>query len=436
MGSPTQAFEQPTDGPHRASQSAQPEVIPTAWAWLWTLPPLLAGSSILSLLVLFGLNFKLWNTYNWVLEIPMWPVFADLRVVLEGIRLHTLGIDPLLVGKPEYDFDYNYPRLWLQLGHIGVHRLSLAWTGFALGITWLTLLLGVARVRSFGLSVILVLALFAPPVSLALERGNIDLLLCIVCMLAAYAWQRPDAPWLAPGLIALGTLLKLFPGAAFAVILIDFKNRTRRIWWLAGAVAASVFWLMHLPELGLIASRTPRVTGASIGCAVVPMRFAPHLEGLINVTLSPGVILVGSLLLCIVWFALAAWLGLKLAPAFSRLNAPKVEVASYLFMSAISAGTFALGNSFSYRLIFVLPCLPFLWRVCTTAGLPLALWQWSAFTLGAALMIFYSPLNAHGRNFVIAQASSWLLAGALVTGFCALAKNTWTLDSSGGKHRT
>jgi len=153
MGSPTHAAVQRTDGPHRESQPAQPEVIPTAWAWLWTLPPLLAGSSTLGLLLLFGLNFKLWNTYNWVLEIPMWPVFADLRVVLEGLRLHTLGIDPLLVGKPEYDFDYNYPRLWLHLGHIGVHRLNLAWTGFALGMTWLTLLLGVARVRlvrSFG----------------------------------------------------------------------------------------------------------------------------------------------------------------------------------------------------------------------------------------------------------------------------------------------
>jgi len=37
-----------------------------------------------------------------------------------------------------------------------------------------------------------------------------------------------------------------------------------------------------------------------------------------------------------------------------------MEVASYLFMSAISAGTFALGNSFSYRLIFspALPAIP------------------------------------------------------------------------------
>jgi len=66
-------------------------------------------------------------------------------------------------------------------------------------------------------------------------------------MLAAYAWQRPDAPWLAPGLIALGTLLKLFPGAAFAVILIDFKNRTRGIWWLAGRSG----------RLGLSASAPP-----------------------------------------------------------------------------------------------------------------------------------------------------------------------------------
>lgn len=386
------------------------------------IPPLLTGLLLMGWLLVLAHSRPAWEKANWTLQLAQWPVFSDLNVLVEGVRMHAQGIDPLIADPKDYGFAYNYPRIWLLLSHAGAHTVPLAWIGGALGVLWLGTFLVMARVRSAGLSAILVLALLSPPVVLALERGNTDLILFMLCSLAAVLWSRPATPWLAPGLIAVGGILKLYPAAALSTAWFDLKHRGRLRWWIVAAVSIALFWFMHLDELRLISVRTPRATGASFGCAVFPMHYLHYAESLVGRTIPQAVTVAGSMAGFGVWLCLSAWIGHKLAPAFSRLEAKKADVAMFYMMAMVWIGSFALGNNFDYRLIFVLPCLPPLWRIFTHDGTPPALVRWSAFSLATAFVVFLAPLNSSGRVFIVTQAAGWLLAGTLAAGCVGLIK--------------
>lgn len=393
--------------------------------WGWTIPPLLIGLLVMVWLLMLSQSHALWERENWTLQSAQWPVFSDLNVMREGIRLHAQGGDPLTADTQAQGFVYNYPRIWLMLSHAGVHKLPPAWTGFALGVMWLGALIGVARIRSAGLSVLMIFALLSPPVILALERGNTDLILFMLCCVTALQWSRPSSTWLAPCLVALGGMLKLYPAAALSLAWFDVKNRSRLRWWITSAVIITGFWLLRLDELGLIGARTPRATGASFGCAVVPMRYVHYFESMAGVVIPQSLTLAGSMALFFAWLSLSAWIGHKMAPAFARMEASRTDVSVFYTMTAVWIGAFALGNNFDYRLIFVLPCLPLLWRVCTNNSAPPALWRWSALSLAAAFVVFSSPLHSSGRIFIVSQTAGWLLAGTLAAGCFGLIKADW-----------
>jgi hypothetical protein len=376
------------------------------------------GAVQIAWLLMLGSHEPLWRIWNWTLQIPMWPVFADLHVILEGVRLSAAGVDPLSVDPTLVGITYNYPRAWLLLKYIGAHRLDLQWIGVAMNAVWLATLVFALRIRSLGLALALTFALFSPPIMLAMERANCDLVLMMICIAAVWTVGRGPA-WLSPGLIAAGAILKLYPAAAFLLLVRELSPR-RRSWWLAAAAAVAIFWLLHLPELKLVGERTPHVSGASFGCAVITMRYAHFVTDILDRELSNTVIIGSAIGAYALYLPLAAWLGLKLAPEFRQSGSNAREESLFCLSAAICCGTFALGANFSYRLIFLLPSLPFIWRAFRQQTSSFVLCRWAAVTLIAAGLMLFAELNGRGQLFIIAQIAAWITVGSLATAFCGI----------------
>jgi len=361
-----------------------------------------------------------WDAAHWAIELPHWPVFYDLHILLAGLRVHETGTDPLALAPESVGTLYNYPRAWLWFAALGPQYLPAPVLGLVLGLGWILALVLSADVRGPGLAVALSLALLSPPVLLALERGNSDLVVALLALLAALASTR--FAHAAPFLITAAGILKLFPVSALALGLLSApgKNRFRLLPWCVGAAVFAVYWAVHFPDLLRISTKTPRVTGASFGSNVVPMRYAPHLDAWFDITLGPAAVLALATLLCSVWLALAACLGWRLGATFAPLLAARRAVALFAVSALLFVSAFALGNNFAYRFIVVLPALPLLWHAVTSNHLALAVWQWAAVSLAALAISLFAPLNATGRTFVFAQLAHWFLVATLAVGVVAL----------------
>lgn len=382
------------------------------------------GWAYLAWLFVLAGDKNLWERFNWTLEIAQWPVFWDMKVVLGGIGLSAQGIDPLTADPETFGFTYNYPRAWLVLQYLGVHHLPLRWVGLVVGITWVTAFVAWCRVRSVGHACYLSSLFFAPAVMLALERANVDLVLCLVSAAAVWIHFRRSIPWLAPATFAVGAALKLYPIVGLVLVTLEARQRQRWWWWAAGAGAA-LFWLLNWNELQFIGARTPRVTGASFGAAVLPMRYEPWGTALFGHQLSELLVVGSGLAAYALLLAVAAWVGARLAPMMRSLNPSPTETGLYCLAAAMCCGSFALGNNFNYRLVYLFPAMPLIWRAFSSQHGSTESARWAAALLGTAWIMLFAPLNTNGKPFIISQLAGWLTIAFLAAGFFAINFGSW-----------
>jgi hypothetical protein len=378
----------------------------------------MAGGAVLAFLCWLAPDHARWQRLHWLLESAQWPVFSDLDAVLLGIRQQAAGIDPFVTRDPTYP--WAYPRLWLQLRHLGAQNLPLAPAGAVLGALWLLATVGLFRLRRPGLAFTLTALLFTPPVLLALERANVDLLIYLVCVAAALATTSPRFSAFAPWLLVVAALLKIYPAAALTMGLVE-RSPIRRRHWIAASAFVAIWWGLHVDELQAISGRVDLVLGGGFGHAILPLRYAPYLANFTGIELSRGLLFGLSLTAFIVAVGLAAHWGRSLTDSISRCGAPAHERALFVLAAAICVGSFALGHNFAYRFIFALPALPMLWRIVTHDELPRPALRWAALGVGCMVLAFFGPIWGHGRSFIVAQVAGWLLVCILTSGAAAIA---------------
>lgn len=267
----------------------------------------------------------------------------------------------------------------------------------------------------------------SPPVWLLLERGNLDALVFVV--LAPGLWFLARR---APGPLALlgggcalfvAAALKLFP-AVILFAAIAFWRGARLLWSLL-LVVVFVAWLVaSLDEVALIMQKTTRGLEPAYGRMQAGSRYvtevvaprAPEAEAARTLSLLMRV----SLLTWLAGAAGALWVGWRWR---DRLMAVKGEAHERVFFwsgALLYAGTFLLGSNWSYRLVFLLLCVPFLWlarrvpalRAVATVGLA---------GVGLQLLApFHLPLGLFFVHQATAWATGWLLlagaAGLLAVG--------------------
>lgn len=318
----------------------------------WTL---IAGAALAAVYLPFWMSvFGAWpgGAAHFDALLPeMTPRYADLRVVLTALDCEGPGID-VQVQNPcdPWHRAMNYPRLWLKLRGTPLRVEHVEPLGTALGAAALIALLCWMAPRTAAQAAIAVAALASPPVLLAVERGNVDLVILLLTMLAVVLLGR-GALVRALGYTTLFTAfaLKLFPLAALGRVVLEAPALRRVLLPSLGVAVIAYLWLIR-HQVAIIGAVTPHEAFWSYGASVLPM-YLMQAD-----FIGPGAVRWLGLVVSVALVGAGMAVGWRSAP---RLPALSGTVMAGLDLGALLfVGSYLLGSNFAYRLIFVLLCWP------------------------------------------------------------------------------
>ncbi|MDX2187026.1 MAG: hypothetical protein SFV32_08840 [Opitutaceae bacterium] len=284
--------------------------------------------------------------------LPLNKHFADLYVFPSALHELQKGGDPYLSNPTDpWGRPYNYPSTWLTFMRFPARSIPVL--GIALGLSWLAGLLATWGRLSLAQGLIGGAMICSPPVVLALERANTDLVIGILLMasLALLKRQMTVSTWL---VVAAAFVLKLYPGAAFSAFLrMGWKRGVPYIAAAAILVSSVVAW--RLQELRMIAQNTPSGMVMSFGSTTwikATQRLQRNRDILRDAEMPSRLL------------ALALALGTAAAGFYWRKAhvGDQEGLDGFRISASIFLLTFILGGSYLYRLIFLLFSLPWLWQ--------------------------------------------------------------------------
>lgn len=376
----------------------------------------------------------------WLGVPPMQPAGVDACTISGASVALERGLDPMVqnpgdvLGRP-----LNYPRVWLLLARLGLRPEHTPWllaafvAAFAAGAAALARL-----VPSRSSALLLAVAMWSPAVWLGLERGNCDVMVFgLVAVAVAWSSARPNV---ATALVLLAAVAKLFP--AFALFgFVAGDRRQRRAGLVAGALfvgyVASTFGdlakiragTFHWNRIGYGIDQAA-VTLAKNG-ASLPLLLGLAI-GAAGVVFVAGLVLRTRLRLPIGGDGRAedvARFGERVGERTGERAGERGDDAAialgFRVGAAVYVGSFCLGSSFDYRLMFLLPALPqlALWSTALRGR-----WRWAArATVAAVLLLLWSMSWRAGLRSLLGntgeelglladEALSWLVFAALLVG--------------------
>jgi hypothetical protein len=290
------------------------------------------------------------------------PRFADLATIPYGVQALHRGLDPLISSPTDpLHRTVNYPRIWLYLfSALGItpeNVWAVALVFCALYLICMTLL--IARAAHPGDVFVLLVASLSTVPLLAMELGNNDLFIFSVIFLGCFTTNR----YLKSFAFSTGSLLKIFPIFGMGMDAIRRPGRQRFITVVSTLLVGGLLALQW-HDISLIRAGTPMSRTGSFG--VLPLRwevlhFFP--ERIVYYIQLPWLIAGAFWFIVIAIFDFVWKRSLDIDLALFR--SPEGEMFS--IFSAIYVATYAVGSNWDYRLIFLLPTLPFALRVLRMA---------------------------------------------------------------------
>ncbi len=360
--------------------------------------------------------------------------FYDLQVLLFQADQMTNRIDlAVYAADPSSTYLPNYPSLvpWiLSLMSIGMGALfpfgiSLVLIfSAAIAIFWSWTLNEKERGEKLLSTTLALFLVFSPPTILAFERGNYDLAVFVAASMALALSTR--YPFISSAMLSLTALMKLFP---LGLVLMFATQKKRFMLISIPILSLLTYSIFRFEELAYVSKNTPRPQSAAFG------QFVPAGEVAVHTELS-------TIELAAIWLGFHAFVALTYFQVFRKasglLNSRDVAkklLESSLATNLVIGGTgllllvYLVGNSYDYRLIFVLFPVMGLAKVLSLTSKPMILvWvlalvtSYFAFTSGPmallgdytlALLLFYM---SHLSLTLIAKAKGklskrWELGG-------------------------
>ena len=362
----------------------------------------------------------LWDVDIWPwLGVPSGPsIFFDARNVAAAVECSRLGHDPLVDNPCDpWARVMFYPRVWLVLRWTGLEQRHTLLFGVVVITVFLVLLLLVLGRLSVVEGVVVAAAVCSPAVMFAVERANMDLVVFSGLALSALVWRRGSAraEFVAVGLVLLMAVAKLYP----AVALLAFLPTRRRSTRVAAAVALLVFVLYAVAtreDVATISSTATQGQYYSYGARIL---LGELYHGVLGEQWGGSRALAQVMvLLAAVVLGLALWLWLRHRSRRSAEGEPFPEMPetsdliAFRMGALVYVGTFVAGNSFDYRLVFLLLTLPYLlrWPLHRGGAEPATLPRIAATVVLVQLWI--GTLSEQLR--LLDELVSWTLAGMLV----------------------
>ncbi len=308
---------------------------------------LTVGLLLLAGLLFYSMGESAWRLWN----IPvMQPSFADARSILTGVQAQRLGYDPLFQNPLDsFGRVMAYPRIWLLLAAFPLSAANtVAFAAVEIGLFLVGLWIFADKVERPAAIAMAAMA-FSPAAMLCFERGNTDL---VVFLLLGAALALPSylpAPALA--LTELAAFLKLYPVVALGLLLRETRKNAA-LWLSAGLTVFAIYAALTWKDIRQVFAMASKGVGFNYGVGVIGL----WLRDLTRSAQFGDAVLACSYLAAYVMLLFALYrsqrLGASLAAASPRLlDAFRVGALLY-------AGTFLQGNTWNYRLIFLIFSLP------------------------------------------------------------------------------
>ena len=301
-----------------------------------------------------------WGIDIWPrLGVPSGPsLFFDTRNLTAALECRRLGFDPLVESPCDpWGRPLNYPRVWLVLRWLGLNQSHTT----VLALFFILLFLGSVFLlfgrMSLGKGVLIALAVCSPSVMFAIERANMDIVVFTLLVIAVLAWRTPSR-WVeaaSPFVVLLGATAKIYPVFGLPAFLFVRRRGPALAAILCAAIFA-VYAFATIQDIQAIARIAPQGEQHSFGARILPAaiyhRFvSDRWEGGVLIKQLVAIIpLVGA--------SLFVWLRGRRRLAEPDQNAGSSARLAFYLGSLIFLGTFALGNNFDYRLVFMLLTLP------------------------------------------------------------------------------
>lgn len=275
--------------------------------------------------------------------------FQDFVTIFTSAKcFRTIGLRIYIPDESHPECFYPYGRTFIYL--IDLLRIPSAMAPFLvvcifLGLVFLSL--NLTGILSRTEKVFAFLFLASPPFWLAFERGNVDLLICFLVILAALTTSRKNL-FATIFILCLATLIKFytFPLLLFTI----FANRKKLNWYFYVPLIFSIFLVtvadlraQHLQQPGSFAFGTPVVT-FWINAFVNNLNI-PFAEISIRTGQFVGLVLLGVVTLLIQQSKFL--LNMKLNNWDMSL-----QTLCLGYLGTVYVTCFTLGMSYDYRLIF------------------------------------------------------------------------------------
>ncbi len=347
-------------------------------------------------------TWQLWN-------IPtLMPPFIDLRILSGGAESYRAGFNPIYSNPSDsLGRHFNLPFAWYLVFYTGIRQGDTIWIGALLALGYLFCSWIFPRRIGLPSACLIAVILFSPASMLAVERGNVDLFIFILCTLTLLFLE--NRTWLPTTILVIASFLKLYPIFGLAAFL--GENRPR-FWVISFSAFAAFLAYAVLTYTNVLASFAYTEEGAvlSYGVNVVPLFMgqlfsSERLFGL----LTPIFALAGLGLSLFI-----SYLGSK--SVFLPANESR-HISAFRLGTMIYVGTFFIGNNWDYRLIFLIFAVPQLveWATESPARKPA---QWTIISLVTACWYLINlrmlSLLSIGEYiaYFLDQISKWgLLAG-------------------------
>ncbi len=384
-----------------------------------SLPRIRTKGSYIVLLTMLGCFFLLLFTTLSPQNYPLWhhlgvpslsPAFADARTLtvalesrLEGDRIWEPN------ARDPWQRAFNYPRVWLLLGPLGINQSHTNIIGLSLALIFFLCLWRLARGLSLKEGLYFSLLLFSPVTMFAVERGNTDLLMFALLVAAAMLLDLRNTYKLAgsAALIMVAAIAKLFP--FFGITL--FWSLPRKKWLTVTAICSALFGgylLLTANDLKLISNATPRPTFLGYGSDVLLASIIGN--GSLTMLVSKIALV---LLLAGVWLH---WRKSDQASPDTALDSEEAsfELNCFRVGASVYLATFLMGNNWDYRMVFLFLIIPqcLRWYQTTTLFRKAALLNLICTAL-AFHWYFYSNESVL-RLMLVKQAINWTLAGGVL----------------------
>jgi hypothetical protein len=298
--------------------------------------------------------------------------FGDLRVITYSVECAHGGGDPYTVNgcdtywtqhpdpsAPSASILYNYPPIWLKSWRVGLLPAATNSLGILFAVLTFTAFALMFRPQTAVGGVLTIAAVLSPSILLGIERGNSDLMIFSLLVLALLATARLSEPLrvaIRACVIIMLTVLKLFPIACIALFARTLKGWAIAIFVAIVAAILTVWAGGH--RLLDVFHNTPVFASPTFGALSIFLGW----NGMLRLNADPAHLRLAALIIALLAAGTASYWAAS-RPRFALLPSLKADDSSSdlaLMGISIFVLCFTLGTNFDYRLIFLTATLPFL----------------------------------------------------------------------------